>query len=180
MTAARLILILLCLSGFAAQAAGLYRWVDSQGHVTYSDQPPPPSVKRSEQVRVHPNVVDTDKESFALRRASELSPVQLYTTDCGLPCQQAKDFLDQRGIPYTVKDPKTSPEVAQALKNLVGSLEVPVITVGSNHYKGFLAGAWGQLLDDAGYPRENPLNQKPGSASPSDTGPESTPNPQAQ
>lgn len=37
----------------AASFAALYKWTDAQGHVVYSDQPPPTSIK-SEQLRAPP------------------------------------------------------------------------------------------------------------------------------
>ncbi len=143
--------ILFCLFAAAAQAGQMYRWVDERGRVNYSDRPPP-TAQQINIVNPRGNVVQIDKEGYALRRARETNPIGLFVTDCGPPCDQARDFLAQRGIPYTRKDPQKVPEDAVELKKLIGLLEVPVIRVGSSHYKGFEAEAWTRLLEAAGYP----------------------------
>lgn len=147
------LLLLLCILPLTAPAAQLYRWVDDSGKTHYSDQPPPPKTKRVQRLGAQGNVVETDKESYAMRQARQNSPVVLYATaECGLPCNQARDFLTQRHIPFQTKDPSTVPEDAIELKKLIGALEVPVVKVGASHHKGFEALAWDNLLQTAGYP----------------------------
>lgn len=144
-------LLLLCLS-LPLTAGELFRWVDETGRVHYSDQPPPAKVKKSERLGARGNVVETDKESFEMKRAREASPVALYVTSCGSPCANARQFLSQRRIPFQAKNPEQSLEDAVELKKLVGGLEVPVLKVGGSHHKGFDAVAWEKLLQAAGYP----------------------------
>lgn len=148
------LIMLLCLSAIVVQAGQVYRWVDEKGVVQYSDQPPPPKARKAETIKPRGNVVETDKESYEMQRARKLNPVTLYVTDCGLPCDQARDFLTQRKIPHARKNPQTVPEDAVELKQLIGALEVPVIKVGVRHAKGFEMAAWQELLDSAGYPHE--------------------------
>lgn len=133
-------------------AAHLYRWVDERGVVQYSDQPPPPKARKAETIKPRANVVEADKEGYETRRAREANPVVLFVTDCGEPCDQARDFLTQRNIPYSRKNPQSVPEDAVELKRLAGALEVPVIQVGGKHHKGFDPAAWEALLTAAGYP----------------------------
>jgi glutaredoxin len=148
------LLLALPLTVGAALAGELYRWVDAHGVVSYSDQPPPSSVKKSEKLKGRKgNVVETDKETYDLKQAKSLSPVTLYVNDCGPYCDQAKDFLKQRGVPYTLRDPTSEPEIAVELKKLTGTLEVPVLVVGGTHYKGLDPVTWGRLLDAANYPK---------------------------
>ncbi|HRH80477.1 MAG TPA: glutaredoxin family protein [Thiobacillaceae bacterium] len=147
-----LLLLMLTLPTQAVCAAQLYRWVDANGTVHYSDQPPPPSTKKVQRVGAQANVVETDKESYAMKQARQNSPVILYVTECGVPCKQARDFLGQRHIPFQTKNPENVPEDAIELKKLIGALEVPVIKVGSNFHKGFEALSWENLLHTAGYP----------------------------
>lgn len=154
-------LLLLLLAAGASQAAEVYRWVDGSGRVHYTDQPPPPNSKQVRTLTGKGNVVEVSKESFESRLARERSPVTLYAGNCGPVCDQARDLLKQRGIPFTHKDPNTAPEYAVEVKNLTGSLEIPVIVVGTAHQKGFEAGAWGRLLDTAGYPKTPLLPPKP-------------------
>lgn len=137
----------------AAQASELYRWVDERGVVSYSDRPPPAAATKSQKLKGKANVVEVDKESYELKQAKTLSPVSLYVTACGQICDQATDFLKQRGIPYTTKDPAKELEIALELKKLTGAVDVPVIVVGGSHFKGFDAATWGRLLDAANYPK---------------------------
>lgn len=147
-----LLILLLCASGFV-QAGQVYRWVDAQGNVTYSDQPPPVSARQSATITGKGNVVEVDKETYEAKVAREKHPVVLYTTACGPVCDQAKEYLAQRGIPFAAKDPSREPEIALELKKLAGALEVPVVKVGKDFVKGFERGQWGKLLDAAGYPK---------------------------
>lgn len=149
----KIVLAFLLLVVGVAQAGELYRWVDERGTVSYSDQPPPPSAKKAEKLKGKGNVVEVDKESYSLKQAKNLSPVVLYVTACGQFCDQATDFLKQRGIPYSAKDPSQELEIAVELKKLTGAVDVPVIVVGGSHYKGFDAATWGRLLDAANYPK---------------------------
>jgi glutaredoxin len=150
----RVIFLLLFACG-AAQAGELYRWVDEQGAVSYSDQPPPPSAKKVQKLKGKGkgNVVEVDKEPYELKQAKNLSPVTLYSSACGQYCDQATDFLKQRGIPYAAKDPSKEPEIAVELKKLTGAVDVPVIVVGGSAFKGFDAPTWNRMLDSANYPK---------------------------
>jgi glutaredoxin len=158
------LLILLLFTSPFIQAGEVYRWVDAQGGVHYSDQPPPPSARQQSKVKGKGNVVDVDKESFDNRLAREKNPVVLYSTACGPVCDQASDLLTRRGIPFTVKDPSKEPEIAVELKKLVGSVEVPVLLVGKTHQKGYEISSWNSLLDAAGYSKAPLIPAKPNTA----------------
>jgi glutaredoxin len=154
-------LLLLLFTSTFLHAGEVYRWVDAQGGVYYSDQPPPPSAKQPTKVKGKGNVVDVDKESYESRLAREKNPVVLYSTACGPVCDQARDHLNQRGIPFTLKDPSKEPEIAVELKKLAGAMEVPVLLVGKTHQKGFDRSSWNSLLDAAGYPKTPLIPTKP-------------------
>ncbi len=158
------LLILLLLASPLTQAGEVYRWTNERGGVSYSDQPPPPSARQAVKVRSKGNVVDVDKESYEMRLARDRNPVLLYSTACGPICDQASDYLAQRGIAFTLKNPSKEPEIALELKKLIGTVEVPVIVVGKTHQKGFEPSSWGSLLEAAGYPKTPliPVRQKPG------------------
>lgn len=149
----RIVVLVLLFAGAVAQAGELYRWVDERGVVSYSDRPPPPNVKQSQQLKGKANVVEVDKESYELKQAKRLSPITLYVSACGPFCDQAMDFLKRRGVPYTAKDPSSEPEIAVELKKLTGAVDVPVLVVGGSAYKGFDADTWNRMLDAASYPK---------------------------
>lgn len=155
-----------CLAAGMAAAGTLYRWVDERGVVQYSDLPPPAKARKAEAITPRGNVVETDKEGYALRQAKSLNPVKLFAGDCGLPCDQSQDFLKQHAIPFSLKLPGKEVEDAAELKRLVGALEVPVLQVGGTHHKGFDAKVWERLLQAAGYSLQGPRAGVSGSSTP--------------
>jgi glutaredoxin len=130
-----------------ALAVEMYRWVDEKGRVQYSDQRPP-SNARNVQI-IGKSGARTDLVAPEADKNAK-PPVTLYSSGCGAPCDQAKALLDQRAIPYTIKD-ATDPAVASEVKKLTGAQEVPVLTIGSNVHKGFERTLWNSVLDAAGH-----------------------------
>jgi glutaredoxin len=142
---------------FAATAsAQLYRWVDKDGKVHYSDTPPPSSAGKSSQLRSGGNVADSGSLPYATQQAAKNHPVALYTAEnCKEACADGRKLLQGRGIPFrevAIADEKSREE----LKKVSGGEEVPVLTVGKSVTKGFGADAWHLALDAAGYPRSGP------------------------
>lgn len=133
-------------------AAQLYQWKDAQGRMVYSDQPAPPSIKHVEQKSFKGNLIETG-ESYATRTAREKYPITLYANACGAPCDQARQLLTERGVPFSGKDPQASPEAQAELKKLTGQTRVPVLFVGNEKIDGFESSQWHAALDRAGYPK---------------------------
>ena len=142
----------LMLAAGAAHAGQLYKWVDRDGQVNYTDQPPPPEARSAERKRLG-DTPGTQGVPFALQEAMRKFPVVMYTaTDCGDGCKQASAYLAKRGIPHDERDARDA-AAAEKLSALTGGkLEVPVMTVGSNVVRGYEEGAWARALDAAGYP----------------------------
>jgi hypothetical protein len=142
---------------YSAQSASLYRWVDADGKVHYTDQPPPASsAKQVEEKKLGSRPADDGQLPYASRLAAKNFPVTLYNSGCGEACTKAREHLAKRGIPFSEKDAGT-PEVQEELKKLIGGLEVPVLAVGKvTRLKGYEAGAWDTALDEAGYPKSAP------------------------
>lgn len=168
--------LLLALSPFADAQTSVYRWVDKDGKVHFSDSPPPETAKDVQQKRVGSAPADPELP-YATRQAAQRHPVVLYTAaSCGHPCAQARELLRARGIPYAERDPQINRGDAESLTKLIGGLEVPVIVVGSASVKGFEAGQWNAALDTAGYPRSLP----PGARAPAPQPPVADPQPVPQ
>ena len=149
----RILFYVLLFSAGASLAGNLYRWVDSEGTVHYSDQPPPPSIKDVQQKKLGANVIE-GSPTYELQLAVKNFPVTLYATDCGAGCNKARQLLNKRGVPYNEKNPNQQPDSAEALKKIAGELLVPVLVVGdSQTLKGFEENAWSSALDAAGYPK---------------------------
>jgi glutaredoxin len=148
------LLILLCALSISSNAQ-VYKWTDAQGKIHYGDIPPP-QAKNLEQKKASGNIIETDAEPYETKLAVQKNPVALYSfSECGDPCVKAQALLDKRGIPYKLKN--ADPDRAE-LKALTGDNRIPVLVVGKQTpLQGFEEGAWNQLLDQAGYPKNNPL-----------------------
>lgn len=138
-----------------AMASELYRWVDSNGKVHYGDVVPN-DVQQVEEKKLTSSTTSVSGDealSFEMRRAKQRFPVTLYVTEnCIEPCQQARDFLSQRHIPFTEKQLQTQAEFDE-FKQQSGSDAVPSLQVGQSWLKGYLATTWQDQLDAAGYPK---------------------------
>ena len=146
-------LAVLAASGAAAQS--LYRYIDANGRVVYSDQPPPPSAKDVQARKLPENVIETDPTPLAARQAAERFPVTLYTFDCDI-CREAQALLAKRGIPFETVV-VTEEKGAARLKALTGKQSAPVLQVGDKQVlQGYNEERWQAVLDDAGYPRTPP------------------------
>jgi glutaredoxin len=151
-------IVVAALAAWAITAAdaqtNVYRWVDKDGKVQYSDTPPPKDARSSTQRTLGGGYPDTSQLPYATQMAMKKSPVTLFMSgDCGEPCDQGRALLGQRGIPFTQRNAQANKADAEALKQAAGQLQVPVLLVGSNTLKGFSEESWNAALDSAGYPR---------------------------
>lgn len=147
------VLVALSVLVAAAQAEQLYKWVDSDGNVHYSDQPPPPDARSVEERSVSGGSGADEQLPFELQRATENFPVTHFVSDCGAACVEARQLLVSRGVPHTEMD-ATQPATQEEIRALTGgNVVVPVLRVGRQVLRGFEAGQWNAALDAAGYPR---------------------------
>jgi glutaredoxin len=148
-------LAILSMLGLAAMAhaAQVYEWVDEKGVKQYTQQPPPPNIKKAQEKRLGANVVETSGQTYTLKQAAKNFPVTLYVTDCGDPCTKARAHLAKRGVPFKEKDPQKAEEIDNFKKLTGGGMEVPLLVVGElRTLKGYLASEWDAAFDQAGYP----------------------------
>lgn len=143
----------LLFSSMALAQTSVYRWVDKDGKVHFSDAPPASDARDVTQKQMGGGV-DEAQLPFATRMALQRNPVTIFTsTGCGDPCAQARRLLANRGIPYTERNAETNPAAAESLKALTGDMQVPSLLVGAGATKGYDEGTWQAALDTAGYPR---------------------------
>jgi hypothetical protein len=137
--------------------AQMYRWVDDNGKVHFSDRAPLSGAKNVQKKSMSAGQGSSAPLPYALQQAVRNFPVTLYTSEaCGETCVQARDLLNKRGVPY--RDATVADEVDLAqLNKLSGGNVVPVMTVGHEVYKGFESGAYNAALDNAGYPTSSLL-----------------------
>ena len=135
--------------------AQVYKWVDENGKVTYSDVPPPKSVKKVEKKSIA--VADNNAAlPVDLAAAVKNMPVTLYTGEKCAACDSGRQYLQQSGIPFNEKTVKSAADI-EKLKQVGGDLTVPILFVGSTKLKGFSATEWRTTLTQASYPTGNKL-----------------------
>lgn len=145
----------MCLQGVAH--AQVYKWVDANGKVTFSDTPPPTdAATRVETKNYGSSGSDTSTLPFELAKAVRSMPVTLYTTTNCPPCEDGKNYLKQSGIPFVEKTVTTDADVRK-ITALTGNTQMPVATVGPTKLIGYNSGDWRNALSLAGYPETNML-----------------------
>jgi glutaredoxin len=162
-----LCLVAAALAGQASAQTNVYKWTDKDGKVHFSDTPPPAEAKDAQQKRMGGGGGEDTQLPYATQLAAQRNPVTLYTgTDCGDPCSRGRELLARRGVPYAERDAQNNPADQEALKKLVGGLDVPTLVIGERSTKGYDEDSWQSALDAAGYPRtrlpgQAPLRQPP-------------------
>jgi glutaredoxin len=149
-------LLMAALAG-ATAAQTVYRWVDANGRVQYSDQPPPPDAKNVQERNVQGSSIQNNEASLVAADAQKKNPVVLYVSECGESCDSAKGYLNKRGIPHTVVDPTRSAELQKKFKDETGGSVVPVLKIGDRRLAGWSESNWASALDGAGYPKTAPF-----------------------
>lgn len=150
--------LVLLLAAAALPAEALYKVIGPDGKVTYTDRAPSGTDGKVTSLSATGSAVAADPNELPLelRQVAARYPVTLYViADC-LPCDSARTLLRERGIPYTERI-VVSEEDANAVQRLTGTRDLPTMTIGTQHLRGFAADVWTGYLDSAGYPRESRL-----------------------
>ena len=147
-------MILLCTAG--ANAQQLYKWVGPDGKVTYSDTPPPSTVKQVEKKSARFGEVSASNLPFELAETVRNHPVTLYSSAQCAPCDAGRALLTSRGIPFSEKTVTTNEDIAR-LRQAASDGQLPLLIVGRNKQKGFESGGWAASLTAAGYPETSKL-----------------------
>lgn len=151
------VIVLIGLATFGLSAVAQYKWTGPDGKLVYSDSPPPAGVTAA--TIAGPPLTKTDSRSnlAGLAPLAAKYPVVLYTTSECSPCQQARTYLNARGIPFAEKTVKT-PTDADAFRAAgFGEVRFPTLSVGRERNTGFESSQWDSLLDAAGYPAKSML-----------------------
>jgi glutaredoxin len=137
----------------AAQERQVYRYVDGDGRVVYSDRAPGSGAKDVQRKRVSANTISTSEVPLVVQQASERYPVTLFTFACGPACENAQALLNRRGVPYATVSVDDA-QGQQKLQAVAGELSAPVLQVGDKLVvKGWNEARWNATLDQAGYPK---------------------------
>ncbi|WP_198084059.1 glutaredoxin domain-containing protein [Variovorax sp. E3] len=152
----RLIGLALVLAAAGATAQTVYRQVDKNGKVTFSDRAPSADAGAASGPQGGITTPANAGLPYELRQVAQRYPVTLYGGDECAPCGAARTLLTTRGIPFEERTVKTNEEL-EALQRLSGQSSLPLLTIGSQQLKGFSDVEWSQYLDAAGYPKSNSL-----------------------
>ncbi|GAA4356093.1 hypothetical protein GCM10023165_48860 [Variovorax defluvii] len=151
-----LTLLLLALAASAAAAQTVYRHVDKNGKVTFSDQPPAANAQPAAPSAGAAAATGGPALPYELRRVAQRYPVTIYTGDECAPCGAGRSLLMTRGVPFEERTVKSNEDV-EALQRLSGQTSLPVLSIGAQQLKGFSDAEWSQYLDAAGYPKSAQL-----------------------
>ncbi|MDQ0070595.1 glutaredoxin [Variovorax boronicumulans] len=152
----RLTGLALLLVAAGAMAQPIYRNVDKNGKVTFSDRAPTASTEPAAAPQGASSPANTAGLPYELRQVAQRYPVTLYTSEDCAPCSAARTLLTTRGIPFEERTVKSNEEI-EALQRLSSQSSLPLLTIGSQQLKGYGDAEWSQYLDAAGYPKSNSL-----------------------
>lgn len=151
MRCALLALLLLFAAGEAP--AEIYKWVDSNGKVHFSDKPP--SDAKSEKLKIPVQSFDAppmvERPADIIRRgaknpaAPQSRQLVMYATSwCGY-CRRARTYMAQKGIAYREVDVEAS-EANQREFKAYGGRGVPLFVLGEARMRGFNAESLDRFL----------------------------------
>jgi hypothetical protein len=148
--------VLLLFAAGDAAAQTIYRHVDKNGKVSFSDQASPAGTAPATVVRPGIATPPNSDLPYELRQVVQRYPVTLYSGSNCEPCDAGRSLLIARGVPFDERGVKSSADV-EALQRLSSQASLPLLAIGSQQLKGFSDAVWSQYLDAAGYPKSNNL-----------------------
>lgn len=162
-----LLALLAAQAGPAAAQTTLYKIVEPDGRITYTDRPVRNNTGKVSPVGANGAAGSPIDESLALlptplRTVATRFPITLFTAPDCVPCDRGREFLRQRGVPYRERQATTDAD-REVWQRVVGAPEAPALGIGSQMLRGYAPDSWGEYLDAAGYPRDNrlPPNYQP-------------------
>ncbi len=133
----KLCLLILLVSTLAVPQvlkAEIYKWVDADGNIQFSDAAPKNQVAK--EIKLEINSVSIPKISANPNHTASSRRVIIYTTDwCGY-CKKAKRFMRKNRIAFTEYNIEKSAYAKRKYQRLNGQ-GVPLIVVGNKTLSGF-------------------------------------------
>src|SRR6185295_783619 len=136
----RIVVALVCALVVPAAGAAeqqMFRYLDKDGRVVYTDTAPPADARNVQQKKLGGNYIETSEPPYSLQYAQQRNPVTLYSGNCGPLCDSARALLNRRGVLDRGIDP-SEPGEAHKRKQPGGDMQVRVVTIGvAQVLKGF-------------------------------------------
>ena len=144
-------IIVLCalLAGIPAEAQQIYRWVDGNGRVQYTDKPPAGVKAKPVAERIN-SYSGTPTVTGSASAGATRPDIKMYSTQWCRYCQKAREYMARNRIRYTELDVEKS-AAAKAEYQRLGGRGVPVILVGAQRMNGYSEERFVQMLKAAGY-----------------------------
>ena len=142
-------LVLMASFCHSAAADQLYKWVDSQGRVTYQSTPPPDSAAEIVETKIG-TVGASDGEAPA-EQVFETDPITFYTKPECATCDQARTYFEEMEIPFEEVDIAEDEAVAAKMQKNFGHNNVPTVKVGNKSITGYEKNTMAKILKGAGY-----------------------------
>lgn len=147
------------LCSYAANG-GIYKWVDEQGKVYFTDSPPDDI--KTEEVELRINTYTAVEIKPLIERLGKKDKVVMYSATWCRMCKKAKQHFQINNIPYVSYDVEKSRIGKMDFKLLHGK-SVPVIIVGNKRMNGFNASRFDSLYEDQMKQKEIEDQTRPGS-----------------
>jgi glutaredoxin len=147
---ARLAAVAALLGGAAVGALAQYKIVGPDGKVTYTDKAPTAQDVRPGSGTAAPAAGGMPYET---REAMSKYPVTLYSTKSCPTCDQARQALRGRGVPFNEYSITTDADFALFQSRIGGSM-FPVVVIGNQTLKTYSSSDLSGYLDAAGYPAQ--------------------------
>ncbi len=153
----RLVIPALCLAALTTVGAArgeVYKWVDDQGRIHFSDEKPVREQAETVDIEVTSYSFPTVKANPLSKRSSDGSStgerptvIMYSTTWCGF-CKKARRYFRANDIPFREYDVEKSSKGKRDYEKL-GGRGVPIILVGDKRLNGFSVERFRRIYNDA-------------------------------
>lgn len=142
-----LILLALCVSD-SANAGKLYKWVDSNGNISYQDRPPPKGAKVLEESTI------SQKQTSDKERGANQTPIKVYTVENCDACVSTVKHIKSLRVPMLEIPLQNDREAQTLILERTGSLIVPTLLMGQQVFQNPNQDQLERELLNAGYIKE--------------------------
>lgn len=159
----RTMLVLMLLATTTAWAGSIYKWVDKNGTVHYSDQTPekdrvagdvesrqavaggPPPIAPTNDGTQTPDAAPPSRPKNDLKNAD----IEIYTTSWCRYCRDAKNYFRSRGIAFKEYDVEKDRAAARRLKRYNPRGGVPLTVINGQPIVGYAPSAFDRALKNS-------------------------------
>lgn len=139
------LIALITMSGSSANAAKLYKWVDSNGTISYQDRPPPKNAKILSEKTVKSSVSDDANKNTSLPK------ILVYTVDDCEACETMISMFNESKVPHIRLPLKDDRKAQERILQQFSSIIVPTIFIDDEIIQGRTPDQVREMLKSAGF-----------------------------